>query len=58
MLIGERFSSLTKRGCPTCAGTAPKSCARCEGKVRMCDWVRTATGWAIIPNRARKDDHG
>ena len=34
-----------KRGCPTCNGADPKSCLRCYGKTRMCDWVNTKDGW-------------
>jgi len=27
-----------KKGCPTCDGVDAKSCMRCRGKTRMCDW--------------------
>ena len=44
-LDGPRYSNSKKRGCPTCDGVDPKSCMRCWGKTRLCDWVNTQTGW-------------
>jgi len=41
-----KFSNLKKRGCPTCGGIDARSCMRCQGKTRMCDWYNTKTGWA------------
>lgn len=43
-----KLSSSTKRGCPTCDGVDPKSCLRCMGKTRMCDWYHTAYGWGHV----------
>jgi hypothetical protein len=40
-----KFSTSRKKGCPTCNGNDPKSCMRCRGKTRMCDWVLTEWGW-------------
>lgn len=37
------------RGCPTCDGVDPKSCVRCLGKTRMCDWMNTDSGWTHAP---------
>ena len=42
---GHRYSASKKRGCPTCDGIDPKSCMRCHGRTRLCDWVNTSTGW-------------
>ena len=42
----ERLSlDKRRKGCPTCYGVDAKSCLRCEGKTRMCDWVHTESGW-------------
>lgn len=43
------LSKSKKRGCPTCDGVDPKSCLRCKGKTRMCDWYNTDKGWSFIP---------
>lgn len=37
----EQYRESKKRGCPTCDGIDPKSCMRCNGKTRMCDWYNT-----------------
>lgn len=37
-----------KRGCPTCNGIDPKTCMRCYGKTRLCDWIWDATGYHLI----------
>lgn len=42
---GSRYSASKKRGCPTCDGIDPKSCMRCGGRTRLCDWINTDTGW-------------
>lgn len=42
----EQLSKKTKRGCPTCDGVDAKSCMRCYGKTRMCDWFNTYSGWS------------
>ena len=42
------FSKKKERGCPTCDGVDAKSCMRCRGKTRMCDWHHTRSGWAHI----------
>jgi len=42
------FSEKKKRGCPTCDGVDAKSCMRCRGKTRMCDWHYTKNGWSHI----------
>lgn len=34
----HRYSDRRKRGCPTCSGVDAKSCMRCRGRSRMCDW--------------------
>ncbi len=39
------YSKSKKRGCPTCAGNDPKSCLRCNGKTRMCDWYAAKIGF-------------
>lgn len=41
----NKLSELKKRGCPTCEGVDARSCFRCQGKTRMCDWYNTETGW-------------
>jgi hypothetical protein len=43
------ISASKKRGCPTCDGVAPKSCMRCKGKARLCDWYMTANGTVHRP---------
>lgn len=40
----RRYSESKKRGCPTCDGVDSKSCVRCHGKSRLCDWWKTDTG--------------
>lgn len=40
----QQFSKSKKRGCPTCAGIDPKSCMRCRGRLRLCDWFYTDNG--------------
>jgi hypothetical protein len=42
----EQLSEKKKRGCPTCDGVDAKSCMRCNGKTRMCDWFNTYSGWS------------
>ena len=42
---GPRYSTSKKRGCPTCDGIDPKSCMRCRGRTRLCDWANTEMGW-------------
>lgn len=42
----NKLSESKKRGCPTCEGVDARSCLRCRGKTRMCDWYNTDTGWA------------
>jgi hypothetical protein len=44
-----RYSESKKRGCPTCDGIDPRSCMRCYGKPRLCDWMMTDTGWKCEP---------
>ena len=41
----ELYSKKKKLGCPTCDGVEAKSCLRCFGKTRMCDWFNTPDGW-------------
>lgn len=44
-------SSSRKRGCPTCDGVDPKSCARCRGRTRLCDWHEWDHGydsWGVV----------
>lgn len=40
------LSTKKKRGCPTCNGVDAKSCMRCYGKTRLCDWFNTYSGWS------------
>ena len=49
-----KYSESKKRGCPTCSGVDPKSCMRCYGKTRMCDWINIGDGWFHLPNEPRK----
>lgn len=42
-----QLSQSKKRGYPTCEGVDPKTCMRCQGKLRLCDWYRTDLGWII-----------
>jgi len=44
----KRYSDSKKRGCPTCNGVDPKSCMRCLGKTRLCDWFYTTMGWTTL----------
>lgn len=46
--VGEQLSKSKKKGCPTCDGIDAKSCMRCRGKTRMCDWYNTPTGWKSV----------
>lgn len=46
--LRNRYSPSGKRGCPTCDGVDPKSCLRCRGKTRLCDWMNTENGWATV----------
>lgn len=41
-----QLSKKKKRGRPTCAGIDAKSCMRCHGKTRLCDWFNTYSGWS------------
>ncbi len=50
------LSDSKKRGCPTCDGLDPKSCMRCKGKTRMCDWRRTDDGWAHLKTKPIGDE--
>lgn len=43
-------------GCPVCDGVDPKTCMRCGGKTRLCDWFRTSMGWTHISEIDRRDD--
>ena len=43
------LSDSKKAGCPTCNGNNPKSCMRCLGGSRLCDWKRTEEGWDWQP---------
>jgi hypothetical protein len=52
---GNVYSASKKRGCPTCAGIDAKSCMRCRGKTRLCDWVETDMGWT--PNAKVRGAH-
>lgn len=56
----ERYSDSKKRGCPTCNGVAPKSCMRCRGRSRLCDWWETSMGVAhesaLTPEERREAD--
>ena len=45
----EQYSQSKKRGCPTCGGVDPKSCMRCHGKTKMCNWWNTDLGWDYFP---------
>jgi len=51
----ERYSDRKKRGCPTCDGVDAKTCMRCQGKARMCDWFLTDTGYAHVNQMSRGD---
>ena len=44
----RKYSDSKKRGCPVCDGVDPKSCMRCYGKTRLCDWFFTTMGWATM----------
>jgi len=44
-----RYKDSKRKGCPTCDGVDPKSCMRCYGHTRMCDWVFTDNGWDHRP---------
>lgn len=46
--IPKRYSESKKRGCPTCCGIDAKSCMRCQGKTKMCDWYFTDSGIAHV----------
>ena len=45
MIAYKQLSENKKKGCPTCNGIDPKSCMRCYGMARMCDWFETELGW-------------
>lgn len=49
-----KYSESKKRGCPCCDGIDPKSCMRCLGKTRLCDWVYTETGFDYFPQPKSK----
>ena len=38
------ISESKKRGCAVCDGNDPKTCTRCYGKTRLCDWFYTDNG--------------
>jgi len=44
----RKYSDSKKKGCPICDGVDPKSCMRCYGKTRLCDWFYTTMGWATM----------
>ena len=44
----RKYSDSKKRGCPVCDGVDPKSCMRCYGKTRLCDWFFTTMGRATM----------
>ena len=48
----QKVRATEKRGCPTCDGVDPKSCMRCYGKTRFCDWFFTTTGWSHVAEGA------
>lgn len=52
----NKLSESKKRGCPTCEGVDARSCLRCRGKTRMCDWYNTDTGWAHYLKAAKKPE--
>jgi len=43
-----QYSKEKKCGCPTCDGIDAKTCMRCRGMTRMCDWWNASTGWAHV----------
>ena len=43
-----------KKGCPTCNGVDPKSCMRCYGKTKLCDWIWDSTGHHLIVRNPSK----
>lgn len=45
----RQLSTSKKRGCPTCDGVDPKSCMRCHGKTRLCEWWVGKYGWTWWP---------
>ncbi len=47
--VYEQLSTSKKRGCPCCDGVHPKSCMRCKGKTKMCDWYYKLLGWTHDP---------
>ena len=56
----KQLSKKKKSGCPTCGGVDAKSCMRCNGKTRMCDWFDTCYGWThytelTVPERRDAD---
>lgn len=54
MSINEKpISNSKKRGCPTCEGIYPKSCLRCKGDMRLCDWYMTEHGTVHRPTKMR-----
>lgn len=48
-----QLSGRKKRGCPTCDGIDAKSCMRCNGRTKMCDWYNTEIGWSHMPHLSR-----
>ena len=42
----KQYSESKKRGCPACGGIDAKSCMRCRGMARLCDWYNTYSGWS------------
>lgn len=50
----KRYSQSKKRGCPVCAGNHPKACRRCNGKLRMCDWIWLPSGLVHISKMSQE----
>lgn len=50
-----RLSASKKRGCPTCDGIDPRTCIRCRGKTRLCDWRVTPLGWKHEPDERLRE---
>ena len=51
VIKNNQWSKSKKRGCPICAGNDPKSCTRCFGRTRLCDWYNTPNGWTHKSDR-------
>lgn len=45
----NKYSESKKYGCPTCDGVDSKSCMRCFGKTKLCDWFETEIGFDYFP---------